>query len=248
MPNELLPRLRQVFGRPQPAGEGVRTPILYKREFLREIDIFQDLSQEDLASLAEATRMTTVQKGKIIYRQEDTGEGLFLLKKGRVRLSRLSGSGKKLDLAILEPGTFFGEMPLLGERLRNTYAEAVADCTLCVMSHADIERLVLSKPVVALRMLDVLGRRLAESEARLEDMAYRDVPSRLAALLLRLGGKSGNVIEGITHQELGDMVGAYRETITKILDEFQSAGYVELARRRIQILDHSGLSALLQDA
>jgi CRP/FNR family transcriptional regulator len=189
--------------------------------------------------------MTTVRKGCIIYHQEDTAEGLFLLKQGRVRLSRISLTGKRLELAVLEPGTFFGEMPLLGEQMRSTEAEAIEDCTLCVMSQADIEQLVLRKPQVALRMLAVLGRRLADCEAHLEALAYRSVPARLAAALLRLG-RSGT-IEGITHQDLGDIVGAYRETITKVLDEWQAAGYVELGRRRIRILNRDGLSALLEE-
>src|SRR5215470_18588049 len=153
------------------------SPAAFKQEFLRKIDIFRDLNHEEIEQIDRQTRMTTVRKGQVIYHQEDRAEGLFLLKRGRVRLSRLSSSGKKLELAVLEPGTFFGEMPLLGERMRNASAEAVDDCTLCVMSQPDIERLVLSKPKVALRMLEVLGRRLAKSEARLEDI-YRSVPAR----------------------------------------------------------------------
>ncbi len=91
-----------------------------------------------------------------------------------------------------------------------------------------------------------MSRRLAESEARLEDLAYRSVPARLASVLLRLG--QDGVVEGITHEELGDMVGAYRETVTKTLNEFQAAGYLKLSRRKVQILDRDGLSALLEDA
>ncbi len=163
-----------------------------------------------------------------------------------MRLSRIAASGKKLDLALLEPGTFFGEMPLLAERMRNAYAEAIDDCLLCVMSQLDIERLVLAQPRVGLRIIGVLSRRLAESEARLEDLAYRSVSARLASVLLRLG--ADGVAEGITHAELGDMVGAYRETVTKTLNEFQAAGYVKLFRRKVQILDCRGLSDLLEDA
>ncbi len=245
MPNGVLPGLRRVLGaaaRERPAG-GVAPA--YKREFLREIDIFRDLAPYDMAWLEQTTRMTTVRKGQTIYRQDDTAEGLFLLKQGRVRLSRHSPGGKKLDLAILEPGTFFGEMPLLGERMRHASAEALDDCTLCVMSQADIEALVLRTPAVALRMLAVVGRRLAESEARLEDLAYRSVPARLASVLLRLGREHQDVIEGMTHQDLGDMVGAYRETVTKTLDEFQAAGCVELGRRRIRILKRDELALFL---
>jgi len=192
-----------------------------------------------VAELDAATRMTTACKGKVIYYQEDTAEGLFLLKAGRVRLFRIGPGGKKLDLAVIEPGTFFGEMPLLGERMRNASAEAIEGCTLCVISQRDVERLILAKPRVGLRMLETVGRRLAHAEARLEDLAYRAVRARLASVLLRLNREAGAEIEGLTHQDLGDMVGAYRETITKVLDELERNGVVELARRRIAVRDRT---------
>ncbi len=216
---------------------------VFKRQFLREIDIFTDLTPADLDELERRTRMTTVRRGQAVYRQEDTAEGLFLLKRGRVRLSRLSPGGKKLELALLEPGTFFGEMPMLGVSMQHAFAEAVEDSTLCVMSQADVERLVLGKPQVALRMLEILGRRLAAAEARLEDLAYRSVTGRVASALLRLAPEG--VVEGVTHQDLADMVGAYRETVTKVLDELEAAGRVELARRRIRIRDRAALESLL---
>lgn len=248
MAGGVLPRLRRAFGGAQRSQVTVSAP-LFKREFLRQIEIFQDLLPEDLLTVERTTRMTTARKGQVIYHQEESAESLFLLKEGRVRLFRVNPGGKKLDLAVIEPGTFFGEMPLLGEQMRSASAEALNDCTLCVMSHADVERLVLGKPRVGLRMLEVMGRRLVASETRLEDLAYRGVPARLAAVLLRLGREQGDIIEGLTHQELGDMVGAYRETVTKVLDQFQAAGYVELARRRVRIVDAQGLaSAWLESA
>lgn len=231
--------------RPRPSR--LDAAVGYKRDFLRQIDIFRDLTQADMGELDAATRMTTARKGKVIYHQEDTAEGLFLLKAGRVRLFRIAPSGKKLDLAVIEPGTFFGEMPLLGERMRNASAEAIEDCTLCVMSQRDVERLILAKPRVGLRMLETVGRRLAQAEARLEDLAYRSVRARLASVLLRLDREGGAEIEGLTHQDLGDMVGAYRETITKILDELERNGVVELARRRIAVRDRARLATLLHE-
>lgn len=241
-----LPGLQRMFRRGAGRRQGLETPLLFKRAFLREIEIFHDLSAADLAWLERTTRMLTVARGETIYRQEDTAEALFLLKRGRVRLSRLSAGGKRLELAVLEQGTFFGEMPLLGERMRQASAEALDDCLLCVMSQADIEQLVLRAPQVALRMLAVLGRRLAESEARLEDLAYRSVPARLASVLLRLGHAHGDLIDGLTHQELGDIIGAYRETVTKTLDEFQAAGLIAVSRRRLRLLDRRGLAAYLE--
>jgi CRP-like cAMP-binding protein len=87
---------------------------------------------------------------------------------------------------------------------------------------------------------------LAESEARLEDLAYRSVPARLASVLLRLGHAHGDLIDGLTHQELGDIIGAYRETVTKTLDEFQAAGLIAVSRRRLRLLDRRGLAAYLE--
>ena len=119
-------------------------------------------------------------------------------------------------------------MPLLGVHMRNVEAEAVEDCTLCAIRTADVERVILSQPIVALRMLEILGKRLADAEVRLEDLAYRSVPARLCAVLLRLATTDNGDVVGLTHQDLGDMVGAYRETVSKILDEFRDLGHLEL--------------------
>jgi len=218
-----------------------------KRDYLLTIDILRDLQPDDLAELDRQTEMLTSPKGRVLYSQDDHAEALFLLKKGRVQLYRLTPSGKRLELATLEPGTFFGEMPLLGESLRHTYAEAASDCLLCVMSRTDVERLIREHPPVALRMVEILGRRLALADARLEEMAYRSVAARIAAVLLRLSNGQSDSVLAITHQELGDMIGALRETVTKTLDDFQANGLVALGRGRITVRDVPGLRAYLED-
>ena len=233
-----LSGLRSLAGGRQisPAGDSLAA---FKQEFLRKIDIFRDLSHAEIEEIDRQTRMTTVRRGEVIYRQEDSAEDLFLLKRGRVRLSRLSTSGKKLEVAVLEPGTFFGEMPMLGVKMRSASAEAIDDSLLCVMSEADVEQLVLAKPQVGLRMIEILGRRLCAAEAKLEEFAYRSAANRVAAALLRLA--TDGVIDNMSHQDLADTVGVHRETVTKILDEFEGAGLVALGRRRMQVLDADGL-------
>jgi CRP-like cAMP-binding protein len=233
------------FGRlKRPEVRPAAGAVPFHHEFLREMDVLCDLSPDDMSRLEGQTRLATVRKGHVIYRQEDAAGTLFLIKRGRVRLSRLTPDGKTLELAVLEAGTFFGEMPLFGMRMRNAFAEAVEDSTLCVMSETDVERLIREHPQVALRMLGILSQRLAAYEARLEDMAYRSVAARLASALLRL--ESNGEVAGRTHQDLADMVGAYRETVTKLLDEFETGGWVELGRRRIRVRDRAALTAMLQ--
>jgi CRP-like cAMP-binding protein len=246
------PRLFSLFDRRphQPTdqhGVSASSRGQHKRDYLREQELFRDLTPDDLSVIDRQTRMVTCPKGRILYSQEDRAEALFLLKRGRVQLYRLTPGGKRLELATLEPGTFFGEMPLLGESLRHAYAEAIDDALVCVMSRADVERLVRERPEVALRMIEVLGRRLATSETRLEELAYRSVPARIAAVLLRLSSGYEFEVISITHQELGDMIGALRESVTKTLDEFQAQGLVKLGRGRIHLLDVAGLRARLEE-
>src|SRR5258708_6341063 len=202
------------------------------KECMLAMDIFCDLEPAAMAAFEQQTEMRTCRKGQLLYSQEDRAEVLFLLKRGRVQLYRLTPSGKRLDLAVIEPGAFFGEMPLVGESLRHTFAEATEDSLICVMSRSDIERLMRERSEVALRMIEVLSRRLALCEARLEEMAYRSVPARIAAVLLRLS--QGQVGEAgvVPPQETGGMIGALRESVTKGLADFQRAGLFGLKRGR----------------
>jgi len=207
---------------------------------LTTMELFQDLSREDQEELDRITTMTTVRKGKIFYRPEDTGEVIFILKKGTVQLYRISTEGKKLVIYTLGDGTLFGEMSLLGQRMHNTFAEAITDCTICVMSRSDLERLILTRPQVALRFLEITGSRLRETEAQLESLAFKSIPSRLAALLLRMAG-DGNEVAGLTHQDLAEMIGTYRETTTQTLNDMKAEGILEIGRRRLTILDKDAL-------
>jgi CRP-like cAMP-binding protein len=218
-----------------------------KLEYLSMVDIFQDLSPDEVANIDHMTTMSTCEAGRIFYMPDETGEVLFLLKKGRVQLYRISLDGKKLVVATLGPGAVFGELSLIGQGMHNTFAEAIDDCLLCVMGRADVERLILSKPRVALRFLEFTGRRLQEAERRLEETAFKSIPARLASLLLRLTEEqSGDTITGYTHQLLGEMLGTYRETTTQTLNEFKGRGLLEIGRKRIEILDRDGLANIAE--
>jgi len=216
-----------------------------KNAHLTTMEFFRDLSREDQEELERITTMTSVEKGKIFYRPEDTGEVIFILKKGAVQLYRISPEGKKLVIYTLRDGAMFGEMSLLGQRLHNTFAEAITDCVICVMSRDDLERLVLNRPQVALRLLEITGNRLRETEEQLEALAFKSVPSRLAALLLRLTGDGGEVA-GLTHQDLAEMIGTYRETTTQTLNDMKAQGILEIGRRRITILDKEALREIAE--
>lgn len=213
-----------------------------KLDYLSSIEIFRDLSARELEEIDRQFMMTGCAPGKIFYMPDETGEVLFLLKKGRVQLYRLTAEGKKIVVATLGPGAIFGEMSLVGQGMYNTFAEAADECVLCVMSRADVERLMREKPQVALRIVEAMGKRLTQMERQLEEVAFKSIPARLASLLLRLAGEAGSdEVTGYTHQDLAEVLGTYRETITQTLNDLKTQGLVEIGRKKVTLIDKPGL-------
>lgn len=218
-----------------------------KLNYLSHIQVFRDLTPNELAEMDRQLTMSTCQAGKIFYMPEDTGEVLFLLKKGRVQLYRIAPNGKKIIVATLGPGAIFGEMSLVGQGMHNTFAEAVDECVLCVMSRSDVERLVRQKPEVAFRFVEAMGTRLTQLEEQLENIAFKSIPARLSNLLLELANSpNGTVVAGYTHQDFSEMLGTYRETITQTLNDFKADGLIEIGRKKVVLRNKNRLQTLAE--
>lgn len=216
-----------------------------KLTYLSHIQLFRDLSQNELAEMDRQLTMSTCVSGKIFYMPEDTGEVLFLLKKGRVHLYRIAPNGKKLIVATLGPGAVFGEMSLVGQGMHNSFAEAIDECVLCVMSRSDVERLVREKPAVAFRFVEAMGTRLTNMEYQLEEIAFKSIPARLAGLLVQLAEEQGsNLVSGYTHQDLSEMLGTYRETVTQTLNDFKLEGMIDISRKKVILRNEERLREL----
>ena len=186
-----LGALLGAWGRPRGADTGAAlkgsSQHALKAHYLSSIDVFRDLPQSEVERLAETTRMITCPRGKVVYRTGESNEALFLLKRGRVQIVRESADGKRLISAVLGAHTFFGEMALVGQRFpQESTAEAIEEALICVLSRKDLERLILQHPKVGLRFLEQLSARLLETEAIVEDFAFKSVPARLAGALVKL--------------------------------------------------------------
>lgn len=216
-----------------------------KKEYLQQVEVLQDLSSDELLAINNKTHLRQYNADYIFYMPEDTGEVLFLLKKGRVQLYRISPDGRKLVLATLYPGAMFGHMALVGQRLQNTYAQSLDDCTICAWSRDEVEETLKRNPDFALRVIEALGNRLSEAEDKLTDVTFKRLPARLAALLIQLCDETRSCeLTGFTHQYLADILGTYRETVTQILNDFKNKGTIELGRKLIHILDISLLEEI----
>lgn len=221
---------------------------------LQSTELFQDLSPEELAALEFRMPQTNIAAGRLIYSPDDRGEVLFILKKGRVRLYRLSPDGKSLTTAIIEPDSVFGEMAILGQGMHESFAEAIEDCTVCTLSRRDVQEVLLADPRVSRRLIELISRRLIEAERKLEDFAFKSVPERLVTLLLQLAHINPNEQSApitlparYTHQQLAEMIGTYRETVTKTLNDFRSLGLVRSEKGKIQLVDPARLQEIVEE-
>ncbi len=224
-----------------------------KIRLLSMVDVLEPLSGEELEEFSRRVPDTHVEQGEIFYTPGDRSEALFMLKRGRVRLYKLAPDGWEFTLAVVEAGTMFGEMALTAQRLREAYAEAMEPSDICVLKSEDLERIVRGNPDVGLRMIRVLSERLRTCETRLEDIGLKDVPARLASLVLQLAESEGVMTsEGpkipthYTHRQLATMIGSSRETVTRAFTRLQESGAVELRRRRIYVKDVAALERVAE--
>jgi CRP-like cAMP-binding protein len=221
------------------------------------VDIFEPLSEEEIERLNGQLPDRRLENGEIFYRPQDPSERLFILQKGKVRIFRTIPDGREFTLAVVESGTVFGEMALTGQRLEGAYAQAMEASQVSTMLKEDLERLVLEKPEVGLRIMQVLSERLRRYETRLEDVTMKDVHARLAGIIVLLVESEGvrsrtgyKIPAHYTHERLGTMIGANRVAVTRAFGLLQDEGVVELRRRLIYVTDIDALrrSAAYGDA
>jgi len=187
--------------------------------------------------ISESLECRPFQAGEIIYEAGDMANSLFLVISGRVQLYRTTPDGRRFAIATLEPGSIFGEESLLGGHGPNTCAVGLETGSVWVMPGQHAREISSSNPLFGFGLMQAMGQRVMEAENRLEQMAYSTIASRLAALLLELRADGqDNAIE-ITHQELADMLGTWRETISKTLQDFRRRGLIASGRRKLILLD-----------
>ena len=208
----------------------------------------EPLTRDEIEELSRRIPDINYQRGQILYTPKERSEALFMLKKGRVRIYRVGPDGREFTLTVVSAGTVFGEMSLTAQRLENAFAEAMESAVVCKMKRHDLERLVMDKPKVGLKVMSVLSERLSSADDRMEDIALKEVPARLASFILQLVESEGVMTaEGpkiptrYTHRQLATMIGSKRETVTKAFTLLQQAGIVELKRRKIHVRDTQAL-------
>ncbi len=220
-----------------------------KTWYLKRINVFKGISDAEVKHLDEITFMKHYDKKDLIYLPGDVSDQVYLLKEGRVKISKLSEDGREITLVILEPGEIFGESALIDDKeTRSTVAEALENAYICVISRKDFEEFINNKPELALSITKLMGFRRRQIENMLEDLVFRGVHERLAILLLRLAERHGKEVDGkslidisLTHYDYANLIGSTRETTTACLNDFKREGLIEFQKRKVVIINEKGL-------
>lgn len=223
-----------------------------KLGLLSELTLFAGLSEADIAAIGHATTMTHCVRGQQILSPDDPPDRIHIIKKGRVRVYRMTPDGKQLTLDIFEKGTILGDMGLLGQdRLPEAYAEAIDDGVICTITPDELRKLIERFPVIGVNVIRHLSRRLQAAERELEAMAYQRVDQRLARRLLDLAGRFGVTTDRgtligarLTQQELAEMVGTTRETLAHTLADFRRRDLLDTSHHQVVIRDAERLAEL----
>lgn len=189
-------------------------------------------------------------KGGTIYVPDEPASELYVIVDGRVALNLLSSGGRTLTVRVVKTGEIFGHAALLSDGTYDTFAQALQPTTMAAVRRIELEALMVDHPALALGLMDDLGRHSQALSRQLENVAFKSVPARLAALLLELAQPNTRdepVSTGRwTHQELADMINAYRETTTKVLNQFRAAHLIDVDRGGVRLLDVTGLREVAQ--
>jgi CRP/FNR family cyclic AMP-dependent transcriptional regulator len=220
-----------------------------KVRLLSMVDVFEPLSREKLEELAHLAHDTHLGQGEDLHTRQKGGGKLYALKEGRVQLYVALPNDGEITLSVVEGGSIFGEMALTDDRLgEEVSARALVPSLVCALKTEDVQHLIEGNPQVGLAMVRLLSERLREAEVRLAELAHKQAPARLANLILRLSATEGIMTrEGITiptpytHRQLGTMIGANRESVTRAMIGLREEGAVEIVGRRIHLRDHEAL-------
>lgn len=216
-------------------------------QLIRDVPLLARLAEEDLRALAAHGRVHSYRSGEAIFREGEPGDSLHIVVEGNIRIVVLSPAGEEATVAMLGPGEFVGDLALLDGRPRSASAITSEPVKTLVVTRSDFSEWLKQRPQAAFALLEALSLRVRRTNEALADLAFLDLPQRLAKRLLDLAtahlefqakGKGGHGIRlRITQSELASMLGVSRESVNKQLNLFAKEGWVEIGRGSVTLTD-----------
>ncbi len=215
--------------------------------FLRSVPIFAELEEKDLLKIAKLGTRQKYKKGNIVVLEQESGAALFVIISGKVKVVRMDEDGREVILSMFGPGEFFGEMSLLDGMARSASVVATVKAELFMLHRRDFLELLHEFPMVATSLLAELAMRLRKADMQIKSLSLKDAAGRVANVLLILSDDLGVFRKGKVEiddlplqQDIANMAGTSRETVSRMLHQFIRDGQVHLKGNKLTINDYEG--------
>lgn len=209
------------------------------------VPIFGNLTFDEMMEVASITTAKDYEKGELIYGQGDIGDKLYVIHKGRVKISRISANGKEQVIRVVGPGDFLGELTLFSSMPLTENAEVMEKTHLCLIEGKKLKGIMEKYPTIAFKVMEELSKRLEVAENLIEDINLHSVETRLAQGLLKMKNDDNEVILNMTKGDLASQLGMSQETLSRKLSLFQNQGLInQIGNKKIVILDIEGLEEI----
>jgi CRP/FNR family transcriptional regulator len=216
---------------------------------LGRVPLFADLEQSELEQLAQVAVPRSYNTGEAVFREGDTGDTCYVIRSGSVRVTRRHSDGRVITLAELRPGDIFGELAMFGGEMRSASVEALAPTRAMAILAADLQRILLRNPALAVKMLEGLANRLRQANERIARQSFQTVAGRVASALLGQvqarspdGGElERDVLIRATQAEIAQLAGASRESASRFLAKLERAGLITTGRGKVIVHEPESL-------
>jgi CRP-like cAMP-binding protein len=214
-------------------------------EFLSFVPIFSELPNETLEKIEKIGTRKNYKKNDVILMEEESGTALFVIITGKVKVARSSSDGREVILTILSNSDFFGEMAILDGLTRSATVVAIEETELFLLQRNDFMNLLREHSEISIILLQELTRRLRAADMKIKALSLKDAEGKVATVILQLADDVGKIKQGRVEidklplqQDLANMAGTSRETISRTLHSFAKKGLIELEGSKLRILDY----------
>lgn len=202
---------------------------------LRHVKIFASFSDEELSYVAERLKLKYFKKNEVFLYQEDHNMFMYIVISGYVKISIINNNGRAITLAIRQAGEYFGELSLIDNKATSASVCAMEDSSIALLSKKDFHLLLGSQPMFQDNIIKVLCSMIRETNDLVMRLTYNKAPQKISLFFIEYLKKYGEKTESgimlpirLTHQDIADMTGLLRETVTRILDKWKDKGYITL--------------------
>ncbi|MBP8976493.1 MAG: Crp/Fnr family transcriptional regulator [Bacteroidetes bacterium] len=213
--------------------------------FLRTVPIFADLNDKELEKIARLGTRQKHKKGNVVVIEQESGAALFIIISGKVKVVRMDDTGREVILSMFGPGEFFGEMSLLDGMARSASVVATTKSELLMIHRRDFLQMLNEYPSIAVSLLAELAMRLRKADMQIKSLSLKDAAGRVANVLLMLAEDIGIFRKGKVEidelplqQDLANMAGTSRETVSRMLHMFAEQGKIEIKGNKLTINDY----------